>query len=247
MTQVTTTQSNEQGLAEFNKLKASIDEQIKNLSLIKVTDETSMAVANQQLSKAKQLVKQVTEAHALVKEEALRFCQSADKAKREMITPLDSAMNLAEQQLLAWNRKIEADKKAEIERLEAEQEALRIEAQASQNALVKQMQEFEAKAFGLIHEAKTTNELSFVYTNYVLAFPAVYDTNIQERIKKLGKAKLDVVQNPGKDNFVDAYKNLHNEFTGKPQEIVAPVVAMPSFDAIEVKKSVIENAPAMFR
>lgn len=243
MTAVTTT-SNEQGLAEFNKLKASIDEQIKNLSLIKVIDETSQAVANQQLSKAKQLVKQVTEAHALVKEEALRFCQSADKAKREMITPLDSAMNLTETELLTYNRKVEADKKAEIERLEAEQEVLRKEAEDAKQALITQMQEFEARAFNLINEAINPPQLSSVYTMYIQEFPALYDVAIKERISKLGKAKLDAIQN-GSIGNLQIYQDMYCEYTGTRIEIVAPEIAQPKFDAIEIKKSVIEHsAPA---
>jgi len=241
MTAVATT--NEQGLAEFNKLKASIDDQIKNLSLIKVTDETSQAVANQQLSKAKQLVKQVTEAHALVKEEALRFCQSADKAKREMITPLDSAMALTETELLTYNRKIEADKRAEIERLEAEQEVLRKEAEDVKQALIKQMQEFEAGAFKLINDAVNPPQLSTIYTMYIQEFPALYDVAIKERISKLGQAKLFLI-NVGSEGHKKIYQDLYCNYTGTKIEIIAPEVAMPSFDAIEVKKSVIENAPA---
>jgi len=249
MSEVTTTptQSNEQGLAEFNKLKASIDEMAKNLLLIKVTDETSMAIANQQLSKAKQIDKDVDNRHALVKEEALRFCQAADLAKRTIKAPLAPATLHVETELLNYNRKVEAEKKAEIARLEAEQEALRKEADMAKEKLIAQMQDFESRAFKLINDAVTPADLSFVYTNYVLAFPAVYDVNIQERIKKLGKLKLNVVQTEGVVRLanINEYTSLYNEYMGTKQEIVVPTeVAMPSFDAIEIKKSVIENAPA---
>jgi hypothetical protein len=241
MSEVATTSTNEQGLAEFNKLKASIDDQIKNLSLIKVNDDTSMAVANQQLSKAKQLIKTVNDAHALVKEEALRFCQSADKAKREMANPLIEAMGLTESELLAYNRKVEADKKAELDRLEKEKEKLRKEAEDTKQALIKQMKEFEARAFTLINDATNPAQLSFVYTKYIQEFPAVYDVNIKDRISKLGKAKLDVMNAPGSEKE-EVYSFLYDELTGTVRQIIAPVVLQPSFDAIEVKKSVIEKS-----
>ncbi len=233
---------NEKGLEEFNKLKASIDEHVKNLLLIKVTDETSQAVANQQLSKAKQLDKEVDARHALVKEEALRFCQSADLAKRTLKAPLAPATLHVETELLEYNKKVEANNQAILIELERQQGILQQEAEASQQALITQMGEFEARAFKLINEATTPADLSFVYTNYVIAFPAVYDANIKDRISKLGKAKLNVVQFPGSAHE-ETYLFMRDEYLGVKQEIVAPVVApVPQFDVIEAKKSVIANS-----
>jgi len=236
--------TNEQGLEEFNKLKSTIDEMAKSLFLIKVTDDTSMAVANQQLSRAKQIDKDVDNRHALVKEEALRFCQAADLAKRTIKSPLAPATLHVETELLNYNRKVEADKKAEIAKLEAEQERLKKTAADESKNLVAQMQEFEARAFNLIVSANLPAELSSVYTVYVIAFPPTYDVVIKERIMKLGKAKLNFLQALDvnvKNEMDKVWIEMHQEFTNTKPVIAAPIITMPSFDAIEIKKSVIEN------
>jgi len=233
-------------LVEFNKLKTAIDEQVKNLLLIKVTDEPSSVVANNQLSKAKQLVKSVTQAHSIVKEDALRFCQAADKAKRDMNTPLDEAMESAEKQLLAYNKIVEAKKQKDLQDLADKKKVEDDKVIAEAEALKKEMVEFEAKAFDRINKALTRDELADVFNGYVVNAPAKYDESIVARIKSLGTARFNyvvAVQNKMSGDaqaeadgiYLEMYQRLTNT---KP---VIKEVVLPMFDT-KVQEAVIMSS-----
>lgn len=231
--------ADQQSLDKFNEMKASIDEQVENLSSLKVTDENSLAIANHQLSKGKQIVKQIDAAHATTKEPALRFCQAVDKARKELRTPLDNAMALAERGVLNYNAEVQRKKQEELAALEMKQQQEREKALKEAQELQSKMIAFEKEAFEKIDSSKSEAELSEIYKLYVLNFPNNYDKIIIGRISKLGKARIDVIRNIISD---EQYIAVKSEIMGIKVEVAAPVVDTPQFDAIEVKKEAIMNS-----
>lgn len=232
--------ADEKALAGFNKMKTTIDEQIKNLQDIKVTDDTSLAVASQQLSKAKQLNKQIDEAHATVKEEALRFCQAADKAKKSFKIPLETAMAVTETEVLKYDAEVKKKKAAELAKLEKEQQGIREQQEKEATALRTEMTEFAFRAFKNINESAKAEDLALIYDQYVTKFPENYDVAIKNRIIKLGTAKIGII----KVTLTPAeYEKVYNEVTGIVPEIkVISTTGMPKFDAIESEKAVIMSS-----
>lgn len=241
-----TTLTTDPKLVEFNKLKATIDEQVANLLLIKVTDEASSIVANNQLSKAKALVKSVAEAHAITKEEALRFCQAVDKAKREMSTPLDEAMASAEKELIAYNNVIEEKKQKELADLAEKKRLAEETANKEAEALKNEMIEFEKRAFERIHKALTRDELADIYNSYVLNAPQKYDVDIVSRIKSLGTARFNYVVAIENKMNEEARKEADGIYTEMYQRLtntkpVIKKVAVPVFDT-KVQEAVIMSS-----
>lgn len=237
-------------LVTFNKMKLQIDNQVDTLKKIKVTDSTSLAVANQQLSAGKKLLKGVDTAHAAVKEEALRFCQAADKAKKSMRTPLEEAMGLTEKEVLAYNTKVEKENAAALFELNKKQQEETATSEKEAAALVIEMKEFEKRAFNLINLATATSQLADVYENYITKFPAKYDKVIMERVKALGTAKFNVIKSmdttlklSAEDvgRTLEAYETLYNTVTNTVPEVKAVATSTLSFDAIEKEKVVLQS------
>jgi hypothetical protein len=231
--------ANAASLASFNKMKATIDAQVKNLESIKIIDETSFAVASQQLSSAKQLNKQIDDAHKKTKEEALKFCQAVDKAKKDLKSPLEKAMDKAEKEVLSYDVKIKAEKTAALAKLEVKQEAVVAHQVQIGESLKNEMVEFEKRAFQRIDECKTEADLSGVYQQYIMAFPSNYDVVIKGRISNLGKAKIDLIRGV---TTQDAYEKIKVDLSAVVPEMKAPEVILPQFDVIESEKAVIMSS-----
>lgn len=229
-----TTEVEDQKLVEFRKTKAELDKHVEVLKAIKVTDKNSLAVANQQLSVAKVMLKGIDDKHKVVKEEALRFCQSADKAKKELRSPMDLAVAELDQQIIDFD-------KAEIARLLKEAQALE-----------KEQVEFENRGIDQIHNAKSTKELADIYQMYIIEFPEKYHPEMKDRIKALGTAKFNAIKAADPTlklsledvvNAIAAYDTMHGKLTGKivegaaPEVVTPPVILVPSFSAVSnVKK-----------
>lgn len=210
--------ADQKALDTFNKMKTSIDDQVTALKLIKVIDTNSLEIANKQLSKGKEYLKEVDNAHKLTKEPALRFCQAADAAKKDIKSPLELAMASVETEVLNFNA-AEERKAAEKTRLANKA------AQKEADALKKEMGEFEKRAFDQIEKATTEEELSQIYQSYIQQFPEKYDPIVKGRITALGTAKFNLIQ---KRVSQEDYTKVLNELKGIKPELT--VTVKPSFD-----------------
>jgi hypothetical protein len=240
----------QQGLEKFEQLQKSVTEQVETLSDIEVVDETRLAVANQQLSKTKQITNFIESTRKELKEPYFEAGKQIDALAKKISTPLEEKIQEVKNKMLSYNQ-VEAEKKRvalealEKEKKRLEDEQAKAQAEANENHLKLQVQitKFESEAFGKIHSATTMADLSSAFTLFVLAFPPEYGEVVKDRIKTLGLAKKNLL-NATTPEAISVYQKEYDKayatVTGTEVKIQAPVIQMPSFDKIEEAKASIE-------
>jgi len=125
-------------LAIVTELKTQLDEAASQLSLIKVVDTGTLSVAQQNISKATQLVNFVEEKRVIIKEPYLSAGKLVDKTCKDLVEELVKSIAGAKKQILEWEaaRKAEeAAKQAEIDRVAAEEKA-KLQAEADRKQAI---------------------------------------------------------------------------------------------------------------
>ena len=173
-------------LERFNFLKTTKTKLITTLQSIKVVDETSSAIATQQLSNAKGFTSEIEALRVIIKKPYLDTCKNIDAAAKDLAEDVTKQMGILGADLLAW-KQIQAEK-AEIEL-------------AAAQAIQKKIIEYQSAALVAITKCETVKQLGEVFKEYVLEFPAdevwgkfLEDANaMKEIIKKHGKLKKDQI------------------------------------------------------
>jgi hypothetical protein len=128
----------EKAMKIITSLKGDIDKLASNLSFIKIVDEGTLSIAQQNLSKATQMVNFIEEKRVLIKEKPLAECKWIDKTCKDLPENLVKAITGVKKQVLDWdNAKKEeaASKQAEIDRVAAEEKA-KLQAEADRKQVI---------------------------------------------------------------------------------------------------------------
>lgn len=125
-------------LAILESLKAEIDTQANNCLQIKVVDESTLAVCQQNLSKINQLVKTVDEKRIEIKAPYLEASKSIDSTAKSLTEMAVKAVEHLKNEVKEWEKaRIERERKAqeELDRKFLEETAAR-EAEANRKAAI---------------------------------------------------------------------------------------------------------------
>ncbi len=251
-----------EGIEKFEQLQKSVNDQVSVLSAIEVTDETSEAIANQQLSKAKKLENFIDDARLLIQEKEFKFCKEVNKKAGEIAIPLTTSMAVTKNKLKEWDKTKKANalqKTLEIQAAQQKIEQDRIANQAAENEktllLQVQVAKFEGEAFKAINDAKTMEDLSAAFVKFVQSMPVEMGLVVQGRIKSLGVAKKNLILAPesgqAKFDIQTAYNQTYATVTGTEVKIEAKIIEAP-VEAVNYLKQqeqavAIQSAPTNIR
>lgn len=250
------------GIEKFEQLQKSVNDQVSVLSSIEVTDETSLAVANQQLSKTKQITNLIETAREELKAPYFQAGKQIDKLAKELAVPLTTGIDAVKTKILTYNKAEQARKALELAEIakaqqKIENDRLAAQAKENENSMLLQIHvtKFEADAFKAVNEAKTMEELSAAFVKYVQEMPKEYGAVVESRIRSLGTAKSKLIQAPetgqAKFDAQTTYNTTYATVTGTevkiaPKVIEAPVEAV-SFLAQQEQAIAIQSTPTNVR
>lgn len=103
--------------AQFNALKKQATDIADQCKLLAVTDEISLAIATQNLSKANAVVKQIEAVHKITKAPHWDNCKKIDALKNALCEPIEQAVNLGKKNILAYNAEKQRLANLEIKRI----------------------------------------------------------------------------------------------------------------------------------
>lgn len=105
------------GLKDLENLKSQIDEIGKNCQQIKVTDEVTLAISQQNLSKANNMLSLIESKHKEIKAPYLEAGRLCDNTKKVLVEELNKGISHIKGQVGDWEKKRleeEAKKKADL-------------------------------------------------------------------------------------------------------------------------------------
>lgn len=154
---------------KFSAVKSQIDAIGADLLTIKITDASTLSVAQQNLSKANDLVKLVDEKRKGIKEKPLRECQTIDEAAKYITKTVLEGIASVKQQVVNWETerlKKEQEKKAELEaKITAEQP----DDVKNEIEIIKYINNKAVPSLNKFYEASTTPELCDKHYNIIEA------------------------------------------------------------------------------
>jgi hypothetical protein len=103
--------------AQFDALKKQSTDIAEQCDKIVITDETTLAICNQQASLLGGKIKQIDDLHEELKAPYLKPCQQLDKLKRDLQTPMKLSFENAKQKILMYNNKKKEKALAEQNRI----------------------------------------------------------------------------------------------------------------------------------
>jgi hypothetical protein len=154
MTLVTTT--NVPGLERFQALKDSAVQLSEECALIKVTDDTTEAIATQIISKARQFEKAVEDKRKELKAPILEQGKTIDNAAKYILDELSKSMTKAKKEILHYKEEQENLRLAELHRI---------------NQLKIKLRAYQSNTIEAIKAAKNTDELKGVFLSHIKPFP----------------------------------------------------------------------------
>lgn len=139
--------------ASFNALLSSATEIAEKCNMIIVTDEVTLAIANQQLSGANSLLKQIEDIRKKLKEPYFQAGKQIDALAKKLSEPMEAAINNGKNKIITYNR--------EIQRKQAEE-------QVKIQAIKYEMTQFAKEAMLAMDNANTMDELRAVRDKWVV-------------------------------------------------------------------------------
>lgn len=103
--------------AQFNALKKQATDIADQCKLLAVTDEISLAIATQNLSKANAAVRQIEAIHKRAKAPHWDNCKKIDALKNALCEPIEQAVNSGKKNILAYNTEKQRLANLEIKRI----------------------------------------------------------------------------------------------------------------------------------
>lgn len=110
--------------AQFDALKAEVTKRVEQVNLIKITDDTTLAIATQQLSLLSGTMKDVEKLHKEIKEPHLKACQQIDGLKNALYNPMKAALDAGKLKIQAYDKEKREKALAEQNRILAIKEAI---------------------------------------------------------------------------------------------------------------------------
>jgi hypothetical protein len=184
--------------AQFDALKAEVQKRVEQVNLIKITDDTTLAIANQQLSLLSGTMKDVVELHKITKEPFLKPCQQLDKLKNALYDPMKTALDEGKLKIQAYDKKRKEEALAEQNRI-----------LAIKNAIAK----YSNDAIAEMDKCATMDELRVTRERLVVNAP----------MDKWGEFQADFIQTRNTLNeYAKSLKTkLENPTQSDPEEQVA--------------------------
>lgn len=143
-------------VAQFEALKKQSQQIAENCSQLTVTDDTSLAVATQNLSKLKEFIRNLERLRKETKEPYLKAGQQIDALAKNLSTPLENVLKSGEINVLAYNK---------IEEEKAKKAQQRIQ------SIKNEIQNYSKRAIFEIDNCKTEGGLEHIYNQFVKIFP----------------------------------------------------------------------------
>jgi len=143
-------------VAQFEALKKQSQQITQNCSQLTVTDSTSLAVATQNLSKAKEFIRNVEKLRKEAKDPYLKAGQQIDALAKNMSSPVETVVKLGEKAILDFNRIEEEKAKKEQQRI------LNIKADMHEYSLTTRMN---------VDECTIVESLDIAYDYWIKNFP----------------------------------------------------------------------------
>lgn len=217
-------------ISKFDFLKETGVKQIGKLKAIVVKDETSEAIASQQLSNAAAYVKEIEAIRIAEKKEPFELCTKIDSKAKELSIPVQEAMAPLKQSLLAWKDKVakEAAEKLKI-------------AQEIQNKII----QYQSEAILEIGKCNTHADLAIIFKKRITEFPAdeVWGEYVAD-----AKAVIAVIKSHGSLRNKQI-KELETATIGTEEEVIqkqqietAEIVVETTTPALQKSNNVIAQA-----
>lgn len=184
------------------KMKAQAAEIAKACSEIEIVDESSLSIADQMITRANKVSKDIEAIRVSLKAPILDIGKRIDAAAKDLSAEIDAAVKDVKAQKLAYNQllqKKKAEKQAELDRIaNAALETQRKEAERIRK-VTNWIQEFETNTTKEIFQAKDEAGLQTIFANRIKVFPSdeffgefLQDANAaKDRVKSAGKQRRE--------------------------------------------------------
>lgn len=143
-------------VAQFEALKKQSQQIAENCSQLTIADDTSLAVATQNLSKAKEFIRNIEKLRKEIKEPYLKAGQQIDALAKNMSSPIELALAKGEKAILEFNR---------IEEEKARKEQDRI------NSIKGSLYSYQKNTTHFIDNCRDEKSLDECYNNLIKNFP----------------------------------------------------------------------------
>lgn len=124
---------------------------------IEVTDDNSLAIATQNLSKANDVVKQIENTRKVLKQPSIDEGKKIDSIAKEISSPIEDAVSVGKSKILVYQQQ---------ERQKQEKEKQRVD------AIKNNIQRYSLDAIHEMNMATTDTELVAAYDKFVKTFPS---------------------------------------------------------------------------
>jgi hypothetical protein len=173
----------------FNPYKANAEKFAEECKHIEIVDETTLAMADQKLSKAHDVKKQVEALHKERKAPFHEIGKFIDEQKNAIVSMIDDAINYGKQKKLEYAKVLEEKKKEELARIAAEEHRI--------FTLKNKIISYENEAINAINQCNDQESLTACSQKYLGGFPedSTWQEFVQEakdmalRILEVGKAR----------------------------------------------------------
>ena len=242
---------------KFDQLQKTVNDQVATLASINVIDETSLAVANQQLSKTKQITNLIESARKELKEPYFQAGKQIDALAKALDVPLEEKVSDVKSKILLYNKEVEKKKQADLLEIQAKQKIVEDQQKALQQAEIDKANKlqidivaFEKKAFDTIKGCSTMEDLGQAYKSYVTELPIEYGDVVKNRIISIGVAKKNMLTTPSVDT-TNAFNIAYATVTGTEVKVEAKVIEVPAAITAQLEQEkqaiAIQSAPSNIR
>ncbi len=208
---------------QFNALKKACDEIVAACDKLQVTDEVTLAIATQNLSKANTYKKQIEDLRVKLKEPSIKEGKAIDALAKQFSVPLDNSINGGKSKILAYDVKV---------REEALQKQIRIQ------VITEGIQNYANRAIAFMDKCDTVEKLMDFREKHIVIFPGEekwFEYNADALVMRgtlndYAKARHIQLTNPTQADpetnvaIVEAItETIQNTATAELAEIVEPV------------------------
>lgn len=233
---LTQDQQNIKGIDKLAALHGAAVKIKEGCKSIEVSDDVSLNEANNRIKNAKKIKKQVQD----LRKEMTAPLDDAKKqimsVEKKILEPLEEGISYGSSLIVSYNERLEAERKAELKRLEEEQR--------KKDITRSKLEECENSAYEAIDSSSDLKELNKVFSTFVknkketaslqsfradedFSFLADQINALEERIRKYGKAKKEAIE---------AGEKLDESLKARLEE-EAKNTAIASVDSDEIRKS----------
>jgi hypothetical protein len=218
---------------------------------IKITDDATLAMAEQKMSKAHDIKKQIEELHKTTKAPFWEIGKFIDDVKNKSIAIIDQAINHGKEQKIAYAQIKEKEKQEELRKIQEEHNRI--------TSLKNKIMSYENEAILAINACNTNEALTECSGSYLGKFPADSEwgefvseaREMAKRILEVGKARREFIRqqeelkNSSDALAIEKAKALEIEAANKAKEAELQLAQRKAEEAAEAERLKIEADAAM--